>query len=601
MSWTSRLENPMARLRRSWKPPSPVTRTASVVAQPMVHAPVAGAILVLLVVEGALSSYNSYLLVVTLVYIIASLGLNIPLGYLGQLSLGQGAALGLGAYVAAALSTHDGWPVIATLPVTFLFGAALGAVMAAPSARLTQIGIGMLTLGYTLVLSDLILALPGVTGGGEGITGITAPLLPGGANLGQVGIGIVVIVVFVAVYLVHWLYRVSHAGRASLALRGNVVGAAALGVSRQWFSVIGYAVGTGMGAVAGGLFAYVQQALAPDSFGISLSVLFLLMVVFGGAGTRFGPVIGGAIIGLLPILLASHASLSQYIYGGLLIVLMRLLPRGIVFVRGARVPERQRWTGLVSDEAVHPAAEDQINRGEGLVIRDVSRHFGGVYAVQDVSLDVKRGEVLAIVGANGSGKTTLLNLVSGYYAPHAGTVSLAGQQLAGHAPFRTARQGVSRTFQVPQLFPDLTVDEHLALARWYARDELGAEQEVARRFLDTVGVSGDRLHREARRFSHGEQRFVEICLAVIRAPRLILMDEPAAGLSHREIQTLAELVRAVSALGISVVVVEHHHDFVRDVADRILVMHLGRSVWCGPVAEFGESTEVRDTYLGVTG
>jgi ABC-type branched-subunit amino acid transport system ATPase component len=332
------------------------------------------------------------------------------------------------------------------------------------------------------------------------------------------------------------------------------------------------------------------------------------MVMLGGAGTRVGPIVGGAIIGLLPVVLANYPSVSQYIYGGLLIATVRLLPRGIVTKRGAPVPRRARKAagrralprssdeGLVT-ASVSPAVERQSG---GLVIRGLKRHFGNVYAVDDVSFELAPGESLAVVGPNGSGKTTMINLIAGQYHPHGGEVVLSGRAITGMPPFRVARLGVSRTFQVPQLFPDLTGEEHLALARRYAvpgRDE--SYEPIVQRLLADVGLAGKQLTREARTFSHGQQRFLETCMAVLRRPQVLLLDEPAAGLAESEIQLLAQLVREVSATGTGVIVVEHHIDFVYQVADRILVMHLGHAIWSGSPEGFKTSDEVREAYLGV--
>jgi branched-chain amino acid transport system permease protein len=568
-----------------------VRRTWRVVANPLVHAPLFGLILAAVTLGGTLSAYHAFLATITLVYVIATLGLNVTAGFLGQLSLGQGAAFGVGAYVAAILTLDHGWPVAFTLPAGFAAGAVLGALIAVPAARLGLIGVAMVSLGTTLVLSDVVLALHGTTGGAAGRAGILAPLLPGGDLLTPNGLTILVIASAVVIYLLHWLYRVSTLGRASLAVRGNRIGAAALGISAYRYTVLGFALGTGVGSLAGVLFCYVQSVVAPDAFNAALSILFLLMVVLGGAGTRVGPVLGGALIGLLPILLSRYPSVSQYVYGGLLIVLVRALPRGLIAQRGAAVPRGRLGGGTARTSTGAPVREVCLS------LDGVSRHFGGVYAARDVSLELGRGEVLAIVGANGSGKTTVLNLVSGFYAPQHGAVELGGRPVTGLAPHRIATRGLARTFQVPQLFPDLTVAEHLALARRYAS---GGATELAEALLVECGFAGSLLEREARLFSHGEQRFLEICMALLRAPDVLLLDEPAAGLSQREIDRLRSIVERASALGIGLIVVEHHHDFVRDIADRILVMHLGRAVWCGPPAEFASSEDVRRAYLGVS-
>lgn len=580
-----------------------------VVAHPVVHGSAIGLILVLITLDHGFSPYNLFLLTVTLLFVVAALGLNIPAGFLGQLSLGQGGAFGLGAYVAGALTVHLGWPIIFTILGAFAAGGILGALIAIPAGRLGLIGLAMMSLGVTLVISDAATALTSITGGQSGLLGVTAPILPGGGDLGTQGLCILVICFAVGVYLLHWTYRIANIGRASLAIRGNRVGAAGLGISAYRVTIIGFAVGTAIGASAGALYAYAEEIVAPDAFTVALSVQFLLMVVLGGAGTRVGPVIGGAVIGLLPIVLSHYPNVTQYVYGALLILIVRVLPRGIVSKRGARVPA-DRFGGWRHSSGRDAAYEDpptvaavtpdhqRAGDVDACVVLDgVGRHFGGVYAAQHVSLTLRGGEVVAIVGANGSGKTTVLNLISGFYAPQEGTVTVAGRRVNGMAPYRIARLGVARTFQVPQLFPDLTVAEHLALARNYATSRRPDVDGTAEALLRERGFSGRNRQREARLFSHGEQRFLEICMSLLRGPDVLLLDEPAAGLSQGEIESLDDAISRVARLGIGIVFVEHHHDFVRNVADRILVMHLGRTVWSGVPEDFGKSEAVRRAYL----
>ena len=227
----------------------------------------------------------------------------------------------------------------------------------------------------------------------------------------------------------------------------------------------------------------------------------------------------------------------------------------------------------------------------------MSRSFGGVRAVAGAHLTIRRGEVVAIIGSNGSGKTTLLNLICGYYAPQGGHIRVAGREITGMRPRAIARLGVGRTFQVPKVFPSLSIEEHLALARARTRNgEAPQFEALALGFLDATGILAD-SGREARTLAHGELRFLEVAMAVLRAPDVLLLDEPAAGLSGSEMLALGELIKELAGLGVGVAFIEHHLDWVRSIADQVIVMHLGEQIWAGDPGGLLESEIVRDAYL----
>ena len=572
---------------------------SSFVARPWVHGLAAAAGLVALGEALGPSSYLGFLVTVAVLYAIAALGLNIPAGMLGQLSLGQGGLFAVGAYGAATLSVDRGWPIAATLPAAAIAGFVIGAILGLPAARLGSLGIGMVSLGFTLVVTDLALALDALTGGPSGRFGIYAPFLPGQPPLKQNSLFLVVVVAGLAAYLVHWWFRTSSIGRASLALRSNELGATALGVSPPTVKIIGVAVGSSIGAVAGSLYAYVTTAVSPDAFGIGLSVLLLLMVLLGGPGTRTGPVVGAALLSTIPILLASYPGTNAYVYGLALILVVRWLPRGIVSRTGVLIANsvldfRQRssvWTPK------RPILEQQRDKHAPLLeVQGITRTFRGVRAVANVSFDVSSGEIFALVGPNGSGKTTVLNLISQFYPLTAGEIRLGGQRVTG-SPNKVSRLGVGRTFQVPKLFPELTVGEHLALALRYQRANQASVTEFVLSFLDAVGL-GSRLGQEVRVLGHGQRRFLEVSLAVIRSPALLLMDEPAAGLSASEMDTLISLIANLAGIGLGIVLVEHHLDMVKTVASRVGVMNVGALIWAGSPTDLEQREEVREAYLG---
>jgi branched-chain amino acid transport system ATP-binding protein/branched-chain amino acid transport system permease protein len=290
------------------------------------------------------------------------------------------------------------------------------------------------------------------------------------------------------------------------------------------------------------------------------------------------------------------------VYGALLILIPLLRPRGILARSAVAVP--------VEPVPEIPAEADGATAPSDTVLRAaaLTRSFGGVKAVADVDLEVGAGEVVAVIGPNGSGKTTLLNLLSGFYRPDAGRVLLGGEDVTGGPVSRAARLGIARSFQTPKVFGDLSLSEHMLLAREHVVAGASPQRrDIARAAAaELLGAAGldleqrDVAGREARTLSHGQVRFLEVAMAIERAPRLLLLDEPAAGLSAGEIDTLERVVsRVAERLGIGVVVVEHHLDLVRRLADTVVVLDLGRVLWRGEPAELERSDVVRDAYLGI--
>jgi branched-chain amino acid transport system ATP-binding protein/branched-chain amino acid transport system permease protein len=583
------------------------TRAARTLANPFVHATLALACLAAWTSVQGFASYDTYVAQLVCIYAIAVLGLNIPGGFGGALSLGQGASFALGAYTTAILASKEAWPFWATLPLSLLVGLAFGLALGAPAGRLGVIGLAMVSLGSGLVLTDLIVGLDGLTGGAAGLPNVLALGSFGSDGLGGLATAEWLVTALVlgsayVVYLLHWRYRMSARGRALMAVRDNDLGAPTIGVSPYRERVLAFGVGSAFGALAGGLFAYQSLYVTPESLTANLSILLLAMMVLGGAASRLGPVVGATILGILPLSLDQWPHVNVLVYGALLILIPLLRPRGIL-ARTAVAVYVERPSAAGRAPALDPASTGPVLRACGL-----TRSFGGVKAVDGVDLEVGAGEVVAVIGPNGSGKTTLLNLLSGFYRPDAGSVALGGDDVTGVPVSRAARLGISRTFQTPKVFGDLSVSEHMLLAHEHVVAGASPERrEVARAAaaellaaagldLARPGVAG----REARTLSHGQVRFLEAAMAIERAPRLLLLDEPAAGLSADEIATLERVVSHVAErLGIAVIVVEHHLGLVRRLAGTVVVLDLGRVLWRGDPAQLERSDVVRDAYLGI--
>jgi branched-chain amino acid transport system permease protein len=579
----------------TWLGDSPLGR-------PIVHTPIGlAAVVAFLAIKGP-DSYAGTTLLIILIYAVAALGLNIPAGFGGALSLGQGAAFAVGAYTVGALSADRSWPFWLTLPCAFAIGALFGAALGAPAGRLGDIGLALVSLGAVFVASDMIVALKGIT---HGVAGLSPILVI--ANFGSTPsysawtLAALIISCAFLTYCAHYGIRVSTLGRSAVATRDEPIGALSLGISRYRTKLALFVLGSGFGALAGGLFALMSQFIGPDAFNSQLSVILLAMIVLGGSGSLIGPVLGAAILVVLPQELASYPHVNNFLYGLSLILVVLLRPSGIV--RRTAAPTRQRRT--THREPARVKTSKAVRHD--LELRGISRSFGGVRALEDVSISLRGGEVLALIGPNGSGKTTVINVITGMYRPDTGSVVLDETDITRLPARRIALDGVARTFQTPKTFPALSVAEHLALAG-RARAVSGGRaiadpDSWVRRVLALGGIDvfdARAMRRETRELSHGQLRFLEIAMAIRRMPKVLLLDEPAAGLSPKEIAGLETVTRELADAGVGVLFVEHHLDLVTRLADHVVVLELGRVIWTGRPDQLHQADVVKVAYLGAS-
>ncbi len=584
---------------RSTVPP-PIRRLA---ASPLTQAVVLAAVSIGFIAAWGPFSYNGYVLQLICIYAVATMGLNITAGYSGALSLGQGASFAIGAYVAGVLTASHGWPVWATLPLALLAGLLVGVASGLPAGRLGAIGLAMVSLGLVLVVADMLIQFRSVTGGNSGVSGIDVRL---GFDSDPVTslwvLPIVIVAVAAASYVLHAHYRTARLGRATVAVRDEPIGASALGLSGYITKVSAFAAGSALGALSGALFAYLSAYISPEAFSPSLSILFLVMVVLGGSGSRFGPIVGAALLVIIPLRLDQYPHVNVIVYGTLLVVLMRLRPRGLFTRSAAPAP------GVVTTMMETPELETRARRPGDVILRisDLKRSFGGVHALGGVSLDLREGEILGLIGPNGSGKTTLLNVVCGHYAPSGGNILLGGHEVGGLRPALVARRGIARTFQTPKTFPGMSIEEHLALSASPATDDadrIAACRRSALTLLEMCGLDprDDRvMSSESRTLGHGQLRFLEAAMAIASCPAVLLLDEPAAGLSASEIDGLERVVADVAAAGVAVIIVEHHLDMISRLVDRVVVLDLGTKLWEGPPNELHDDAKVRAAYMGIS-
>jgi branched-chain amino acid transport system permease protein len=546
------------------------------------------------------------------IYWVLVSGLNLIVGYAGQLAIGYVALLALGAYTSSVLAAGNVLPPVPTflaLGAAGLVGAVFGVVVGLPALRLRTFYFAMTTLGFATIITQIALAWQDVTGGGIGISG---PELPEPLNTPW---GFYYFCLAAAAFCTWMTGNIagSRFGRALVAVRDAEVAAEASGISKPRLLVAVFILAGALAAIAGGLFASLQSYITPDAFTFDLSLLFFIAVLIGGRGSILGPLLGTIVLTLLPEIAAPLAAWSTFLYAALLLVIVLAMPGGIAAMLNFRNrrPLPDKRTILPRPEALealigHPRVPGAIS------LRGIVLSFGGLRAIDGLDLEVRPGEVHGLIGPNGSGKTTTLNVISGYYRPEQGNLTLGSEALPAGAPETRAQRGIARTYQTPRLIGEASVLQNVMVGGTVdgratflealfslprqRRDERMME-ERARLALAAVGL-GALADVRADRLQHSELRFMEIARALMSHPAFLLLDEPAAGLSTEEIKRLGALVKAISRQGTGVLLVEHHADLIFDICDQVTVLNLGRVLAAGTPAEIRVHKEVVSAYLG---
>ncbi|HKT96296.1 MAG TPA: ATP-binding cassette domain-containing protein [Paraburkholderia sp.] len=581
------------------------------------------ALLAVAIVLPAFSSNYVIDVALTIVtYSILGLGLNIVVGYAGLLDLGYAAFFAIGAYTTALLETLLGFSFWETLPFSLGFAGVSGIFIGYPTLRLRSDYLAIVTLGFGEITRIVATNLE-ITGGPNGIYGIASPSLFGyeissPRAVYELGIAFLMVVLLFAVRLGR-----SRLGRAWTSIREDEAAAEAVGVATLRVKLLAYVMGALIGGIAGSLFAARFGTIDPTGFTYLQSVTILIVVVLGGRGSIPGVILGAIIVAGVPEMLRFLNLWRIFGFAVALVVLMLLRPQGLWPVRVRRaMPQAALPAAQLADRssllqaaaaresAAPPAA---AAAGETLLeVRDLTCRFGGVMAIGGIGFVVRRGEILALIGPNGAGKTTVFNCLTGVIRASGGRMLWCGSPLGGGAPHRNVHRGIARTFQGIRLFGHMSAFENVLMGMDHrlhtslfaelagtpsARAEAAEHEAQGMRWLDMVGLGG-RASEYAADLPYGDQRRLEIARALASNPRLLLLDEPAAGMNPTEKHALMELIRRIRALGVTVLLIEHDMTLVMGVSDRIIVMDHGVMIAEGSPAQIQSDARVIDAYLG---
>lgn len=567
---------------------------------------------------------------------VVCLGLNILLGYTGQICLAQAAFWGIGAYTSALLTTKLGCPVWIGMFSSFFVAALFGVLLGIPSLKLSGHYLAVVTIGFGFIVQLLMINWISLTNGADGITQIPSPSICGFVFDTHAKFFYLAAVLLVLLTIACIRLKNSRVGRALFAIRQNEMAAETSGIHTTYYKIVAFALSSGYAGFGGSLFAHSgAHYISPDTFSFDQSVMLLAMAVLGGDGSAVGAIVGAALLSLLPELLRFLKDSYMMVYAAGIVLIMIFMPGGIANLVGGMASARRLrnwWSARISPESptlaaapgnetdsghlvkeahLTPPAESDSD-GVLLSVRCLAKHFGGLKAVDGVDMTIGRGEIHALIGPNGSGKTTTINMLSGLYVPSAGEIQFLGRDLAGLSPHAITAAGIARTFQNIRLFGTLTVLDNVMIGG-HVHSKSGVlagmihspaqkkeERDLRERAFESlrfVGLS-DRWSGLAKSLPYGQQRLLEIARALASGPKLLLLDEPAAGLNPAETERMTELLYRIREQAITILLVEHDMNLVMSISDQITVLNFGKKIAEGTNEQIEVHPEVISAYLG---
>jgi len=553
-------------------------------------------------------------------YAIGSVGFVLLLGLAHQLAIGQAAFYMVGGYGSAILTTRYGWDGASAAAVSAAAAVILAAAIGQPLLKLRGFVLAIASLALQLLFISAAILMVDVTGGSAGI-----PTIP------RFSIAGLVLTQDVAFYALAWAivaamlwfgYNIdkSRIGRALRALAASEAASVACGIDNTRNKLIIFAVSAGMASLGGSVLVHYLRVMDPTVFGTQFSLDIITAVIVGGLHSVWGAVIGATVIIALHELLrlVDQPAWAAIVLGLLTIVVLLGFPSGIVgaiFAAYARLSRRLPVPAPVDAGSVAQLRQRVTSTPGELLLRvgAVTKSFGKLRAVSEVSFNVHAGEIVALIGPNGAGKSTMLDMISGNQSVDSGSIEFRGRTISRDMPNRIAAEGIARTFQAVRLFDSMTVVENvmcgahvfgvsgiipIGLNLPTARMDEQRLRRSATQALALVGLEGAAAVRPAE-MPFGHQRMMELARALALEPRLLLLDEPASGLNDSETESLAHLLLDIRARGVTILLVEHDLRLVMGVADTIVVMDHGERIAHGTPDDVRADPRVISAYLGV--
>ena len=595
----------------------------------------------LLVLPNGLSAYGIHIANLVLIFAMLAVGLSIVLGHAGQVNLAQAAFFGMGAYASAVLTVKVGLGYWVAFPLSVVAAGLIGLFVALPSLRVQSHYLGIVTLGLSIAFSA-VLVNASFTGQAIGLPGLPVPQFFGIDLQNEYNFYYVLLTAAVLLFALARVMMATELGRRFQAMRDDSLAAAHIGIEVPVYRLMSFVIAACYAGVAGALYAGLIQYVSPDTFSLGIMFLLLAMVIVGGRDNLYGAALGATVLIVVRQQFDNLQQYQQIAYGLLIVAMVVVAPEGLAglvtmlwrrmkaALPGARlspaeanlVPDETEVRGLEVDtrsllaaravDDVHVPTPPSLT---ALEVKRVSKRFGGLTALDGVDLSVRQGAIHGIVGPNGSGKTTLFNIATGVYGPSSGEIHSFGERVTRRPPHRVCRVGVARTFQALRLFRSLTVRENIMVALDRSRPRavwryLFVPWTFGRREAELRSHADEVLRRfglsrvadfKATNLPYGQQRLVEIARAMATGPRLLLLDEPAAGLNSAEMNDLQRLITGLRDGGVTVVLIEHNMALVMSLCDVVTVLANGRVLVEGSPEQVTRDPGMIESYLGDAG